>query len=270
MDFSTVETRLQNSNPNKPPVDPLALWHRTTDDFATDIRQIFQNCYLFNGMEHFIGHQARKLEDILDKKLKQMLPDEEAQPVARYESPPQPKKPLAPPARRQSTSVPTIRRNTPDEFLSPIARPKREIHPPPPKDPPYTDLPNGKRPRKGKGRGAEFDDGSADQMRHCMKILIEFNKKSLYQIASPFYKLVDAAYVPTYYKVIKRPRDLTMRKKLDEGDYPHAHAFHNDFRLMIKNCMTFNLSGTSPLKKPARKHSTSAYAPPYPPLASVR
>ncbi|KAG8733217.1 hypothetical protein FRC10_000344, partial [Ceratobasidium sp. 414] len=169
-----------------------------------------------------------------------------------------------------STSVPTIHRNTPDEFLSPIMWPKREIHLPLPKDPPYMDLPNGKWPRKGKDCGAEFDDSSADQMRHCMKILTDFNKKSLYQIASPFYKLVDAAYVPTYYKVIKWPRDLAMRKKLDEGNYHHAHAFHNVFCLMIKNYMTFNLSGTSPLKKPVQKHSTSAYAPPYPPLASVR
>ncbi|KAG9079252.1 hypothetical protein FRC06_007861, partial [Ceratobasidium sp. 370] len=246
MDFNTVETRLQNSNPSKPPVDPLALRYRTTDDFVSDIRQIFQNCHLFNSTEHFISHQARKLEDILDKQLKQMPPDEEAQPAARYESPPQPKKSSVPPARRQSTSVPTIRRNTPDEFLSPIARPKREIHPPPPKDLPYSDLPNGKRARKGRGRGPERDDGTAEQMRHCMKILTEFNKKSLYQIASPFYEAVDAAYVPTYYKVIKRPMDLgTMRKKLDEGDYPNAHAFHNDFRLMIKNCMTFNPPGTA-------------------------
>ncbi|KAG8739496.1 hypothetical protein FRC10_005559, partial [Ceratobasidium sp. 414] len=91
-------------------------------------------------------------------------------PVACYESPPQPKKPLAPPARRQSTSVPTICQNTPDEFPSPIVRPKHEIHPPPPKDLLYTDLPNGKQPRKGKGRGAEFNDGSANQMHHCMKI----------------------------------------------------------------------------------------------------
>ncbi|KAG9101496.1 hypothetical protein FS749_006399 [Ceratobasidium sp. UAMH 11750] len=244
MDFSTVETRLQNSNPNKPPVDPLAPRYRTTDDFVADVRQIFQNCYLFNGTEHFISHQARKLEDILDKQLKQMPPDEE--PAARYESPPQPKKPSVPPARRQSTSVPTIRRNTPDDFPSPVARPKREIHPPPPKDLSYSDLPNGKRARKGKSRGAEPDDGTADQMRHCMKILTDFNKKSLYQIASPFYEPVDVAFVPTYYKVIKRPMDLgTMRKKLDEGNYPNAHAFHNDFRLMIKNCMIFNPPGTA-------------------------
>lgn len=77
MDFSTIEIKLQNSSPNKPPTDLLAPRYRTTDDFVADVRQIFQNCYLFNGPEHFISHQARKLEDILDKQLKQMPPDEE-------------------------------------------------------------------------------------------------------------------------------------------------------------------------------------------------
>ncbi|QRV76118.1 bromodomain associated protein [Ceratobasidium sp. AG-Ba] len=243
MDFSTVETRLQNSNPNKPPIDPMAPRYRTADDFVADVRQIFQNCYLFNGPEHFISHQARKLEDTLDRQIQQMPPDEE--PAPRYESP-QPKKPSVPPARRQSTSVPTIRRNTPEEISSPVARPKREIHPPAPKDLPYADPLYAKRGRKGKGPEGERDDGTRDQLRYCQKILLEFNKKSLYQIASPFYEPVDAAYVPNYYKIIKRPMDLaTMRKKLDDGEYPNANAFHNDFRLMIRNCMTFNPPGTA-------------------------
>lgn len=35
-----------------------------------------------------------------------------------------------------------------------------------------------------------------------------------------------------------------MRKKLDNGDYPTADAFYNDFKLMIRNCMAFNPQGT--------------------------
>ncbi|KAG9090203.1 hypothetical protein FS749_000747 [Ceratobasidium sp. UAMH 11750] len=108
-------------------------------------------------------------------------------------------------------------------------------------------------------------------MRHCMKILTDFNKKSLYQIASPFYEPVDVAFVPTYYKTITRPMDLgTMCKKLDEGNYPNSHAFHNDFRLMIKNCMIFNPPDTAPLKKPAQKPSMPADAPPFPSPASIQ
>lgn len=79
-----------------------------------------------------------------------------------------------------------------------------------------------------------------------MKILVDFNKKSLYQIAGPFYEPVDVNYVPNYYKVIKKPMDLsTMRRKLDNGEYHNAAAFHNDFKQMMKNCSLFNPPGTA-------------------------
>jgi bromodomain-containing factor 1 len=78
-----------------------------------------------------------------------------------------------------------------------------------------------------------------------MKILLDFNKKSLYQVASPFYEPVDSTYVPNYYKVIKKPMDLsTMRRKLENSEYPNANAFHNDFKLMMRNCQQFNPPGT--------------------------
>lgn len=51
--------------------------------------------------------------------------------------------------------------------------------------------------------------------------------------------------IPSYPKIIKRPMDLsTMRKKLDGGEYPNAEKFYDDFKLMIRNCLTFNPIGT--------------------------
>lgn len=51
--------------------------------------------------------------------------------------------------------------------------------------------------------------------------------------------------IPTYPKVVKRPMDLsTMRKKLDNRDYPSAQKFYEDFKLMIRNCFLFNPAGT--------------------------
>jgi hypothetical protein len=51
--------------------------------------------------------------------------------------------------------------------------------------------------------------------------------------------------LPTYTKIIKKPMDLsTMRKKLDNAEYPSADKFYDDFKLMIRNCFTFNPSGT--------------------------
>lgn len=36
----------------------------------------------------------------------------------------------------------------------------------------------------------------------------------------------------------------TTRRKLDNRDYPTAQRFYDDFKLMVKNCVLFNLVGT--------------------------
>lgn len=155
--------------------------------------------------------------------------------------------------RRQSTSVPVIRRS--DEN---VGRPKREIHPPPPKDLPYSDAPKKVRKLKA-GRNNLY----ADQLKYCDKILKDLNRKQHYNIAHPFYEPVGtynrlrvytdyssvpidfvALDLPTYPKVVKKPMDLsTMRKKLDGGEYSTANKFHDDFKLMIRNCFAFNPAG---------------------------
>ena len=51
--------------------------------------------------------------------------------------------------------------------------------------------------------------------------------------------------IPSYPKIIKHPMDLsTMRKRLESGQYPNADKFYQDFKLMIRNCFTFNPAGT--------------------------
>lgn len=35
-----------------------------------------------------------------------------------------------------------------------------------------------------------------------------------------------------------------MRKKLENHEYPNASKFFDDFKLMIRNCFTFNPAGT--------------------------
>lgn len=86
--------------------------------------------------------------------------------------PPVPKK--AP--RRPSTSVPVIRRNETEN----AGRPKREIHPPPPKDLPYADVP--KKPR----RRSVKKDASNEQLRYCVKILDQMGRKQHAAVVGPF------------------------------------------------------------------------------------
>ena len=69
---------------------------------------------------------------------------------------------------------------------SATARPKREIHPPPPKDLPYAEP--AKKMRSV--RKAKIDNGAEEQMKYCAKILAELNKKQYFHVAEPFYEPV--------------------------------------------------------------------------------
>ncbi|KAI0786017.1 Bromodomain-containing protein [Abortiporus biennis] len=239
MDFSTIERKLASSNPSKPDPNPANPRYYHADEFITDVRLIFSNCLTFNGPEHPITQMGKRIEAVFDKQIKQIPPPEEMKPlVAKKLSTPPPPPAAKKPMRKASTSVPTIRRNEEGN----ASRPKREIHPPPPKDLPYVNEP--KKTRKGKGG---LDSRTAEQLRFCDKVLKELHKKTHYAIASPFYDPVDwvKLEIPSYPKLIKKPMDLsTMRKKLDAGEYPTADKFHDDFKLMIRNCFTFNPSGT--------------------------
>ncbi|KAG6891419.1 hypothetical protein C0992_007198 [Termitomyces sp. T32_za158] len=248
MDFSTIERKLVASNPTKPDPNPTNPRYHNTDEFISDVRLIFQNCITFNGPDHGVSLMGKRVELVFDKQIKQMPAAVEAKPVVvkKVNTPPPPPPPpvVQPPkkitavARRPSTSVPVIRRSDTEV----VGRPKREIHPPPPKDLAYADVP--KRPRKTK---TGKDDGTAEQLRFCSRLLNELHKKQYSSVASPFYDPVDWVLldIPTYPRVVKKPMDLsTMRKKLDGGLYPTAQKFFDDFKLMIRNCFVFNPAGT--------------------------
>ena len=168
-------------------------------------------------------------------------------------APPPPKKAAA---RRPSTTVPPLRRN---EEAANAGRPKREIHPPPPKDLPYAEA-----PRKHRKAKAPKNAALAEQMKFCEKLWKDLHQKQHYNIAHAFYEPVGQCAsrkilstqlikhhldpikmgIPEYPKLIKKPMDLsTMKKKLDAGLYSTPDKFRDDFNLMIKNCFTFNPPG---------------------------
>ncbi|KAJ7107661.1 Bromodomain-containing protein, partial [Mycena crocata] len=245
MDLSTIERKLISSNPSKLDPNPENPRYVSTDDFIADVRLIVKNCVLFNGADHPISAMARRVEEVFDKQIKNLPLPAEAKPViVKKVSTPPPLPPPAPvkkaqPPRRASTSMPVIRRSDATEV---VGRPKREIHPPPPKDLPYADA-----PKKHRKTRRIKDDGTAEQLKFCNNLLVLMNRKQHYLIASPFYEPVDHVKleIPNYPKIIKKPMDLsTMRKKLDNHEYPTAQKFYEDFKLMIRNCFAFNPSGT--------------------------
>ncbi|KAH9043727.1 hypothetical protein EDB85DRAFT_2138423 [Lactarius pseudohatsudake] len=241
MDFSTIERKLMAANPVKPDTNLANPRYLGADEFIADVRLIFSNCVTFNGPEHIVTQQGKRVEAVFDKQIKQLPAPEEPKPVVvkKPVTPPPPPPPPAPKKapRRPSTSVPVIRRNETES----AGRPKREIHPPPPKDLPYADVPKKQRRRTIK------KDASNEQLRYCGKILDQLGRKQHVSVVGPFAEPVDwvKLSIPDYPKIVKKPMDLsTMRAKLDSGAYATAEKFRDDIKLIINNCFLYNPPGT--------------------------
>ncbi|THH16771.1 hypothetical protein EW146_g3936 [Bondarzewia mesenterica] len=236
MDLSTMEHKLLSSNPIKPDPNPVNPRYFNVAEFEADFRLIVRNCETFNGSEHLITQQGKRLEENFDKMMRAMpAPEIPKPPVVKKPPTPPPPPPPTPvikkPPRRSSTSVPVIRRNDTEN----LGRPKREIHPPPPKDLPYADAPK-KHRRRGKKNNNE-------QLRFCGKLLDQLHRKQHQNVVGPFAQPVDpvALNIPDYPSIIKKPMDLsTMRSKLEGNMYPTAEKFRDDFKLMINNCVKYN------------------------------
>lgn len=76
MDFSTVERKLQASNPQKPDPNPANPRYYHADDFVADVRLIFTNAYTFNGPDHLVSTMTRQVEEVFDKQMKNLPPAE--------------------------------------------------------------------------------------------------------------------------------------------------------------------------------------------------
>ncbi|THH11445.1 hypothetical protein EW146_g8048 [Bondarzewia mesenterica] len=219
MDLSTMEPKLLSSNPIKPDPNPVNPRYLNVAKFEADFRPIVRNCETFNGAEHPITQQGKRLEENFDKMIRAM-PAPEIVPSCRQEATNATSTAATPsrhqkPARHASTSVLVIRRNDTKH----LGRPKREIHPPPPKDLPYADAPK-KHRRRGKKNNNE-------QLRFCGKLLDQLHRKQHQNIVGHFAQPVDpvALNIPDYPSIIKKPTDLsTMRNKLDANMIPRPRS----------------------------------------------
>lgn len=223
-------------------LDPSNDVYRSVQAWEDDVRLVFANCIRFNGPDHIISQSAKTLEAVFDKQLKSM-------PV---EPPPVPPAPVVSEAekraRRPSNPVPTIRRSSSDAN----GRPKREIHPPAPRDLPYADEPqsasSGKKRKSSKAltprQQAYYAKVNQDELKFCQKVVDEcFTKPTLQQVAWPFYDLVsrEADFGPAYYAVIKKPICLKqIQERFRQGVYRDKGEFIADMNLLFSNCFTFN------------------------------
>ena len=243
MDLKTLE---ENLKANKYP---------TVDAFVTDFNLIVENCRTFNGPDHSITKLANEMQKAFQKQCEKVPgPDVVEPPVEKKKKTITASAPKPPPARRESrsslpgsarspvsagsqqtfalgpTGVPLIRR---DSTTVGDGRPKREIHPPAPRDLPYAN----QKPKKKKYQL---------ELKFCDKVLGELFKPKYSYCNYPFLTPVDpvALNIPTYHSIIKKPMDLsTIRTKLDQGQYENAKEFEADVRLVFQNCYKFNRPG---------------------------
>ena len=242
MDLRTLEENLK------------AYKYLTVDAFVADFNLIVENCQTFNGAEHSFTKLAYEMKNSFQKQMEKVPGPDVSEPSAADKKkksiiPPAPK--VAPVRRESRSSLPGSARSpvsagSPQTFaLGPTGtplirrdstfgdgRPKREIHPPAPRDLPYANS----KPKKKKYQL---------ELKFCDKVLTELLKPKYSHYAWPFLQPVDpvALNIPTYYSLIKKPMDFgTIRTKLDQGQYENAKEFDNDVKLVFQNCYKFNPS----------------------------
>ena len=242
MDLRTLEDKLKESK------------YSTVDAFKADFNQIVQNCETFNGRESTFTKAAYEMKASFDKNMAKIPgPDvTEPSPADRKKKAVLPSAPkVAPPRRESRSSLPGPARSpvsagSPQTFaLNPQGvplirrdstfgdgRPKREIHPPAPRDLPYAN----QKPKKKKYQW---------ELKFCEKVLTELSKPKYNHVSWPFMTAVDpvALNIPTYHSIIKKPMDFgSMKTKLDHGEYENAKEFEADARQVFQNCYRFNPS----------------------------
>ncbi|EMR11523.1 hypothetical protein PNEG_00534 [Pneumocystis murina B123] len=211
MDFGTIDKKLSSKQ------------YETVEEFKKDVELVFTNCFTFNGEESPISIMAKNLKNIFGKQILQM-------PSVDYVPTPKPSK-----VRKKSLSSDTgLGGNSAIHRNSMVTdRPRREIHPPPPRDLPYNET----KPHRRK---------NAAQLQFCRNVIRELQKKTHESYAFPFYRPVDpvALNIPDYYKIVKHPMDMsTIQGKLNNV-YNTADEFESDIRQMFRNCYKFNPVGT--------------------------
>lgn len=241
MDLRTVEEKVKEDR------------YRAVEEYLGDFNQIIENAILFNGLDHVVTKNAQNIKASFDKQMTNLPGSDVAEPA------PADKKKKG--STASTTKVPASRRESrsslPGPARSPVTaasptttfalgpqgvplirrdsnvgdgRPKREIHPPAPRDLPYAS----QKPKKKKYQL---------ELKFCQHVVNELQKPKHAGYGFAFQTPVDpvALNIPHYHKIIKQPMDLsTVASKLNHGQYENAKEFEADIRLMFQNCYKFN------------------------------
>ncbi|TGJ87089.1 hypothetical protein E0Z10_g1653 [Xylaria hypoxylon] len=233
-------------------------------EFKADVNQIYENAVIFNGVLHDVSRSAAQVRDYILVRMPEIIhtkapakpekgkaqPTRHTEPRAatqpRRQSHSQTQAPaISPKTKPDPSSLPAPASTTAQAFAIPPSgipqirrdstredsdRPKRPIHPPKNRDPEYSS----KASRKKK-----LDP----EQRFFDMVLDEVKKVKHYAINQWFLTAVDpvALNIPNYFKVIKKPMDLTtMTEKNYDGEYKTMKDLEKDMRLIVHNSEIFN------------------------------
>lgn len=199
MDLNLVESKLNGSA------------YASVEEFVSDVRLVFNNCFKYNGPEAMISVLCQNVESAFEKGLRQMPASSVLEPSS----------PISP---------------QPIESYKPLSedlgRPKREIH-----------CPSKDYPETFTSKKKVLSPANKNQMKYCFQVLRELKKSKYRNQIYPFLSPVDpiALNLPDYTTIIKQPMDLsTIENKLLNDEYKLPDEFGQDILLMFNNCYRYN------------------------------
>ena len=232
MDLSTIQKKMKNTA------------YPNASECIQDFKQMFINCALYNAEGTDVRKMCSTLEDLFERKLKQMPAEEyvvetvlktkkgakgripgkakTVSPGAKKDAPPAPVKVDAAGA---SVAPPVV---------TPRSRPQRELE-----RSKSVELPKPIVVKKGQGLKGPMTEA----LKFCKELCKELLSAKHKDYAWPFYLPVDpvALSLPDYFQVIKRPMDMgTIKAKIDAKAYKNSQEFAGDVRLMFSNCYRYN------------------------------
>ncbi|OQU98218.1 Bromodomain-containing protein [Cladophialophora immunda] len=245
MDLGTIDQRLKRNE------------YTSVATFVADFELIVTNCFTFNGPDHGVSQQARKMKASFDGQMRNLPkasieePSKEVKKAVKKQEPTRTAPPRRPSVSTSTTNVGAASSPSSAAPPTPAFAPNPDGMPLIRRDSSLTDG----RPKRAivpTKRNSEFGGGRPRkkkyelQLKFCDEVLKELMNAKNWQANQYFMYPVDpvALNIPTYFQIIKKPMDLsTVKTKLQNNAYEKAKDFEEDIRLIFKNCFKFNPEG---------------------------
>ncbi|KIX96250.1 uncharacterized protein Z520_08028 [Fonsecaea multimorphosa CBS 102226] len=245
MDLGTIDQRLKRNE------------YTSVATFVADFELIVNNCFTFNGPDHGVSQQARKMKASFDGQMRNLPkasieePSKEVKKAVKKQEPTRTAPPRRPSVSTTTSNVGAASSPTSAAPPTPAFAPNPDGMPLIRRDSSLTDG----RPKRAivpTKRNSEFGGGRPRkkkyelQLKFCDEVLKEIMNAKHWQANQYFMYPVDpvALNIPTYFQIIKKPMDLsTVKTKLQNNAYEKAKDFEEDVRLIFKNCFKFNPEG---------------------------